>query len=164
MKQCHSKSNEKSGNLWMFLGYSSSRILQFTYPIFPKKCANFNFSGKYKYDIFAQLSVTKFIIRWIHTQKKCADSVTNRPRKHHTIPAEVLPNTSEALFKNDNDYWKHESVPLTWYIIKEGINIREKPQGGGVFIYARLSWNKWIKTPPPWGFSRRTPCPIFCVF
>ena len=56
--------------------------------------------------------------------------------KHHTIPAEVLPNDSEALFKNYNDYWKHESVTPTWYIFKKGINIREKPQGGGLFMLA----------------------------
>ena len=32
--------------------------------------------------------------------------------------------------------------------------IREKPQGGGVFIHLfHLSLAK-IKTPPPWGFSR----------
>ena len=62
--------------------------------------------------------------------------------KHHTIPTEVLSNDSEALFKNYKDYWKHESVPPTWYIFQKGINIREIPQGGGVFIYASLSWNK----------------------
>ena len=29
---------------------------------------------------------------------KCSDSVTKPPKKHHTIPADVLPNDSEALY------------------------------------------------------------------
>ena len=46
--------------------------------------------------------------------------------------------------------------PSKWTSTKD-LKTHEKPQGGGVFFWARLSWNMWKKTPPPWGFSRKTP-------
>ena len=63
---------------------------------FPKKGVNFNFLRQNKYDKVRPISVTKDIILLIHI-KKVRRLCHKAPKKHHTLPADVLPNASEAL-------------------------------------------------------------------
>ena len=64
---------------------------------FPKKGVNFNFLRQNKYDKAPPISFTKDIILLIHI-KKVRRLCYKAPKKHHTLPADVLPNASEALF------------------------------------------------------------------
>ena len=63
----------------------------------PKKAVNFKFLRQNKYDKVRPISVTKDIILLIHI-KKVRRLCHKAPKKHHTLPADVLPNASEALF------------------------------------------------------------------
>ena len=62
---------------------------------FPKKCVNFSLPRQKIHDKIRLIISYK---RHYYTYKKCADRVTKPPKKLHTLPADVLPNDSEALF------------------------------------------------------------------
>ena len=62
---------------------------------FPKKCVNFSLPWQKIHDKIRSIISYK---RHNYKYKKCADCVTKPPKKHHTLPADVLPNASEALF------------------------------------------------------------------
>ena len=61
---------------------------------FPKKCVNFSLPRQKIHDKIRSIISYK---RHNYTYKKCADCVTKPPKKYHTLPADVLPNASEAL-------------------------------------------------------------------
>ena len=48
-------------------------------------------------DIFLELCIA-YLLLGDYTDIKWADSVVEPPKKHHTIPTDVLPNASEDLF------------------------------------------------------------------
>ena len=56
------------------------------------------------------------------------------------------------MFLLPGGHYYHEACVSFWFQENGGFLIF-----GGVFILASLIGNGWIKTPPPWGFSRTTP-------